>query len=96
MFMKFVLNKGLSKKVYKFFSVTTIIFAVLGFFNIENWFFRILTQGSLCLMALFMGMNTIFHQKEKSKSGYLLIGAATFIFFVMINTIAVGLKIGAF
>jgi len=94
--MKFVLEMGSTKTVYKFFSIATMIFAVLGFFNLENWFFRILTQGSLCLMMLFMGMHTISHQNDKYKSGYLLIGAAAFIFFVTINTIVVGFKIGAF
>lgn len=96
MLIKFVLEKGLLKILYKFFSVTTLIFAVWGFFNIENWFLRIFMQGSLSLMMLFMGMNTISQEKEKFKLGYLSIGAGTFAFFVMINTIVVGLKIGAF
>lgn len=96
MFMKFVLEKGLSKTVYKFFAVITFIFAVLGFFNIENWLLRIITQAGLCLTTLFMGMHTISHQKEKYILGYLLIGTASFIFFVMINTIVVGIKISAF
>ena len=94
--MKFVLEKGYQKKAYKIFSVTTFIFAVLSFFNIENYFLRISTQGSLGLMMLFMGMHTISHQKEKYILGYLLIGTAAFAFFVMINTIVVGFKIGAF
>lgn len=34
--MRFVLEKGLSKIVCNFFSVTTIIFVVLSMFNIEN------------------------------------------------------------
>lgn len=94
--MKFMLKKGLLKILYKFFSLTTLILAVFGFFNIENWFLRIFIQGSLSLMMLFMGMHTISQEKEKYKLGYLLIGAATFSFFVMINTIVVGFKIGAF
>jgi len=94
--MKFVLKKGLSKILYKFFAVTTLIFAVLSFFNIENWFLRIFMQGSLSLNMLFMGMHTISQEKEKYKLGYLLIGTAAFSFFVMINTIVVGFKIGAF
>ncbi len=94
--MKFVLKEGLLKKITKFFSVTTIVLAVFGFFNIENWLLRISMQGSLSLMMLFMGMHTISHQKEKDKSGYLIIGVAAFTFFVMINTIVVGFKIGAF
>ena len=94
--MKFVLRKGLSKTVYKFFSVATMIFAVSGLFNLDNWFLRILTQGSLCLMILFMGLHTISQQKDKYKLGYLLIGAAAFIFVVTINTIVVGFKVGAF
>ncbi|WP_425807531.1 hypothetical protein ACHOLT_09435 [Desulfitobacterium sp. Sab5] len=96
MFMKFVLEKGLLRILYKFFSVTTLIFAVLSFFNIENWFLRIFMQGSLSLMMLFMGMETISQEKEKYKLGYLHIGVAAFLFFVMIHTIVVGIKIGAF
>jgi len=84
---------NLPNVLVKFFSVTTIIFVILSFFNIENWLLRIFTQGSLCLMMLFLGINTISQQKRKH--GYLLIGAAAFAFFVMLNTIAVGLKIGA-
>lgn len=93
--MKFVLEKGLLKILYKFFSVTTLIFAVLSFLNIENWFLRIFIQGSLSLMMLFMGMHTIL-QEKKYKLGYLLIVAAAFSFFVMINIIVVGFRIGAF
>lgn len=62
--MKFVLEKGLLKILYKFFSVTTLIFAVLSFLNIENWFLRIFMQGSLSLMMLFMGMHTISQEKN--------------------------------
>ena len=94
--MKFVLEKGLFKVLYLFFSLTTIIFAVWGFFNIENWFLRIFMQGSGSLMMLFMGLHTISQEKEKCILGYLLIGVAAFSFFVMINTIVVGFKIGAF
>ncbi|WP_425800778.1 hypothetical protein ACHOLT_11615 [Desulfitobacterium sp. Sab5] len=94
MFMKFVLEKGLLRILYKFFSVTTLIFAVLSFFNIENWFLRIFMPGSLSLMMLFMGMETISQEKEKYKLGYF--GAAAFLFFVMIHTIVVGIKIDAF
>jgi len=86
--MRFVLEKGLSKIVCNFFSVTTIIFVVLSMFNIENWLLRIFTQGSFCLAMLFEGIHTISHQKEKYKSGYLLIGAAALIFFVMIPSLA--------
>jgi len=93
--MKFMLEKGLLKILYKFFSLTTIIFAVFGFFNLENWLIRIFMQGSLSLMMLFMGMHTISLKKEKI-TGYLLIGAFAFGFFVMINTIIVGFKVGAF
>lgn len=96
MFMKLVLEKELLRILYKFFSVTTLIFAVLSFFNIENWLLRIFMQGSLSLMMLFMGMETILQEKEKYKLGYLLIGAAAFSFFVMIHTIVVGIKIGTF
>jgi len=85
---------NLPNVLVKFFSVTTIIFAILSFFNIENWLLRIFTQGSLCLMMLFLGINTI--SQQKGIHGYLLIGAAAFTFFVMLNTIAVGLNIGAF
>jgi len=95
MFMKVVLDKGILKILYKFFSLTTIIFAVFGFFNIENWFLRIFMQGSLSLMMLFMGMHTISQEKEKYKLGYLHIGAATFIFLVMLFTIFVGFHTGA-
>ena len=94
--MKFVLEKGLLKILCKCFTVTTLILAVLSFFNIENWFLRTFTQGSLSLMMLFMGMHTISQEKEKRKLGYWIIGAAAFSFFVMINTIVVGFKIGAF
>jgi len=94
--VKFLLEKGLLKILYKFFSLITIIFAVSGLFNIENWFLRIFMQGSLSLMMLFMGMHTVTQEKEKYKLGYLLFGEATFSFFVMINTVVVGLKIGAF
>lgn len=94
--MKFVLEKGLLKILYKCFSVITLIFAVLSFFNIENWFLRIFTQGSLGLMMLFTGMHTISQEKEKRKSGYWVIGASVFLFLVMIYTIVVGFKIGAF
>ena len=86
---------GLAKAVI-FFSVTTFIFAVLGFFNIENWLLRIFTQGSLCLMMLFKGIDTIKHQKERKNLGYLFIGVAAFTFFVMVNTIMVGFEMGAF
>ncbi|WP_158291356.1 hypothetical protein [Desulfosporosinus sp. Sb-LF] len=47
-------------------------------------------------MMLFMGIHTNSQVKKKFKGGYLLIGAAVFSFFVMINTIGVGIKIGAF
>lgn len=47
---------------------------------------RIFLQGSLGLMMLFMGMDTISQGKEKNRLGYLTI----------VNTIVVGLKIGAF
>ncbi len=94
--MKFVLEKGLFKILYKFFAVTGLIFAVLGLFNIENWFLRIFMQGSLSLMMLFMGMHTISQGKEKYILGYLLIGVSVFSFFVMLNTIVIGLKIRAF
>ncbi|MDR3599361.1 MAG: hypothetical protein P4L49_02580 [Desulfosporosinus sp.] len=94
--IKFVLEKGLFKILYKFFSVVTLIFAVLAFFDIENWFLRIFLQGSLGLMMLFMGMDTISQGKEKNQLGYLTIGAGAFVFLTMVNTIVVGLKIGAF
>lgn len=94
--MKFVRKKGLLKILYKLFSVIGLIFVVLGLFNIENWFFRIFMQASLSLMMLFMGMYTIAQGKKKDILGYLLIGAAAFLFFVMIHTIVVGIKIGAF
>lgn len=86
---------GLAKAVI-FFAVTTFIFAVLGFFNIENWLLRIFTQGSLCLMVLFKGIYTIKQQKERKNVGYLFIGAAAFTFFVMVNTIMVGFEVGVF
>jgi hypothetical protein len=76
--------------------VTTLIFAILSFINIENWLIRIFTQGSLSFMMLFMGMHTISQEKEKNTQGYLLIGAGAFSFLVMINTIVVGFKISAF
>ncbi|WP_045575511.1 DUF3953 domain-containing protein [Desulfosporosinus sp. I2] len=94
--IKFVLEKGLFKILYKFFSVVTLIFAVSGFFNMENWFLRIFMQGSLSLMMLFMGMDTILQRKENYQSGYLSIGAGAFLLLVMIDTIVVGFKIGAF
>jgi len=53
MFVKVVLEKGLLKILYKFFSLTAFIFAVFGFFNLENWLIRIFMQGSLSLMMLF-------------------------------------------
>jgi hypothetical protein len=93
--MKFVLEKRLLKTLYRFFSITTLIFAVLSFFDIQNWFLRIFMQGNLSLMMLFMGMHTISQQKDKLE-GYLLIAVAVFSFLVMINTIVVGIKIGAF
>lgn len=93
--MKLDFKKGLSKAAFKFFSVTTTIFAVLSLFHIENWLLRIFTQGSLCLMMLFNGIHTISNQKEKYKTGYLHIGVAAFIFIVMLFTIFVGFKIGA-
>ena len=62
--MKFVLGKGLSKTVYKLFSVTTIIFAVLGFCNLENWFLRIFTQGSLCFNDAIYGYAYYFTPKR--------------------------------
>ncbi|MGI6119439.1 MAG: hypothetical protein ACOYIB_02530 [Desulfosporosinus sp.] len=89
-------GKGAIKNSIYNFPLTTIIFAVFGFFNIENWFLRIFTQGSLSLMMLFKGMHTISQEKEKYKLGYLLIGVAALLFFGMINTIVVGFKIGAF
>jgi len=85
---------NLPNVLVKFFSVTTIIFVILSFFNIENWLLRIFTQGSLCLMMLFLGINTI--SQQKGIHGYLLIGVAAFAFFVMLNTIVVGLNIGTF
>ena len=94
--IKFVSEEGLFKILYKFFSVVTLIFAVSALFNIENWFLRIFMQGSLSLMIIFMGMNTISQGKEKYQLGYLSIGAGAFVFLVMINTIVVGFKIGAF
>ena len=93
--MKLELKKGSPKEVI-FFSVTTFIFAVLSFFNIENWLLRIITQASACLLMLLKGRHTILHQKEKYRSGYLFIALAAFIFFIMVNTIIVGFKIGAF
>lgn len=91
--MKLGLNKGLPKTTI-FFSVTTIIFAGLSLLYVENWLLRIITQASLFFMILLNGIYTFSKQKEKSL-GYLLIGVAAFIFFVMVNTIFVGFKIGA-
>jgi hypothetical protein len=88
--VKFELKKGLSKATFRFFSVTTIAFAVLSLLYIENWLLRIFTQGSLCLMMLSKGIYTISNKKEKYRLGYLIIGAAAFIFFVMLFTIYVG------
>ena len=85
MLIKFVSEEGLFKILYKFFSVVTLIFAVSAFFNIENWFLRILMQGSLSLMMLFMGMDTISQGKEKNKLGYLTIGAGVFVFLVILS-----------
>lgn len=94
--MKSGLKMGSLKAACIFFSITSIIFAVLSLFNIENWLLRIFTQGSLSLMMLFDGIHTILQQKEKYKLGYLLMGVAAFTFFVMIYTIVVGFKKGAF
>jgi len=90
-----VLRKGLLRKIYNFFSVTTVIFAVFAFFNLENWLLRVLMQGSMSLMMLFMGVDTILLKKQKTQ-GYLMVGVSAFLFFVMINTIIIGFKIGAF
>ena len=46
-------------------------------------------------MMLFMSMHTISQGKEKHILGYLLIGAAAFIFLVMLFTIFVGFNTGA-
>jgi len=92
--MKLGLKKGLPK-AFIFFSVITFIFVVLSYFNLENWMLRIITQAGLCLTMLFNGKHTISNKKEKN-TGYLLILVSAFTFFVMINTIIVGFKIGAF
>ena len=64
MSMKFLVQKGLSNSAFIFFSVTTIISAVLGFFSLENRSLRIFTLVSLCLMMLFKGMNNYFTTKR--------------------------------
>ena len=46
-------------------------------------------------MMLFMGVDTILLKKQKTQ-GYLMVGVSAFLFFVMINTIIIGFKIGAF
>jgi hypothetical protein len=94
--MRIEINKGLLEVALIIISVTTIILAAFSFFNIDNWYLRIFTQGSLCLMMLLRGMQTISLQKEKYTSGYLYFGVATFILFVMIYSIIVGIKINAF
>ena len=62
--MKLELKKGLPIEVL-FFAVTTLIFAVLTLFNLENLLLRIMTQASACLLMIFKGMHIISHQKEK-------------------------------
>ncbi|WP_407311659.1 hypothetical protein [Desulfosporosinus sp. SB140] len=86
MFKKLVWEKRLLKKVYKLFSVTTVIFGIFAFFILENWLFLALMQGSMSLMMLFMGMDTILLKKQKIL-GYLMFVVSAFLFFVMINGI---------
>lgn len=93
MFKKLVLEKELLKKVYLFFSVTTVIFGVFAFFNYGYWL--VLTQGSLSLMMLCEGMDTILLKKQKFL-GYLILGLSAFLFFVMINGVFGPIRLKSF
>lgn len=93
--MKLKLKKALPK-VGLFFAVTTMIFAGLSLFNLDNLWFRIITQASACLLMIFKGVYTISYQKEKYRMGYVYIGVAAFIFVIMINTTIAGYRTGGF
>ncbi|KLU62588.1 hypothetical protein CEB3_c10110 [Peptococcaceae bacterium CEB3] len=91
MLKKLVWEKRSLKKAYRLFLATTIIFSFLALLNLDNWLFRTLLQGSMILLTLFMGMDTVLRKKQKTL-GYLLIGVSAFSFFVMINGIVMKLS----
>jgi hypothetical protein len=88
MLKKLVWEKRLFKKLYNFFSITTVIFGILAIFNSENWLFLALIQGSMSLMMLFMGIDYISLKKRKTL-GCLMLGVSVFLFFVMVNGIRI-------
>lgn len=92
--MKLLLEKESLKKLSVFFSITTIILAIIGLINLDKLLLHISMQGSFSLMMLFKGMYTISNPKEKDKSGYLFIAGAVFSFFVMIIITVIGFKSG--
>ena len=92
--MKLKLERRILKKLSDFFSISTIILAIIVLFNVDNLLLRIYMQGSFTLMMLFKGMHTISDPKEKNKSGYIFIAGAIFLFFIMISIVFIGFKSG--
>ncbi|WP_026884931.1 hypothetical protein [Clostridium akagii] len=73
-------------------SIFTIVFSSLTISNSNSnsnsnsYVFRILTQGSLCLIMLLSGLNSFSYQKQRVLGFFMCIVSA-FLLFVMISTI---------
>jgi len=87
--MEFELKKKLIVIGHRFFAGICLLFCVLGFFNVDNWKYRILMLASLSLVMLLVGMENIVFQRTKShRYVYFLLSAA--ILGAAIHTIIIG------
>ena len=76
-------------------SGATIVFALIGFYNPDNWFVKVAMQASLGLLMLLNGTEALVLKRRKVL-GASLIGVAAFVLCVMIYTVYVGVTTKAF
>lgn len=76
-------------------SAATIIFALIGFYNPDNWFIKVAMQASLGLLMLLNGTEALILKRRKVL-GASLIGVSAFVLCVMIYTVYVGVATKAF
>lgn len=72
-------------------AIFTFVFATLSIYRVDNWIFRILTQGGMFLNMLLSGVNCFVYQKQKVLGTFIWL-VSGFILFVMVNTIYVGIQ----
>jgi hypothetical protein len=94
--MKFQFRRKLPIRIAIIFaSILTIIFAALSITYGNSFTFRILAQGSLAIVMLLSGVNSLFYQKQRVLAlfNFLVSG---FLIFVILSTIHAGLLKNAF